>query len=193
MKPENELEFIPFHAINEFMRNDFRLNVIRKTLLSLNELDRKYRAPIDQMTKKYVKVAGFRNSTKAPASVKAVAMVKAFEVQPKLVAAILEAWTISQPDFRQQVNDMLAHRGWKILPLDFNRSRLPGFLTRWPAEDDYDVLYDAFISAHPESEVSIDQTSLMIIWLAGRLPIDKISIAEMSLPDQLDNDDTDTD
>ena len=180
MKPENELEFIPFHAINEFMRNDFRLNVIRKTLLSLNELDRKYRAPIDQMTKKYVKVAGFRNSTKAPASVKAVAMVKAFEVQPKLVAAILEAWTISQPDFRQQVNDI-------------NRSRLPGFLTRWPAEDDYDVLYDAFISAHPESEVSIDQTSLMIIWLAGRLPIDKISIAEMSLPDQLDNDDTDTD
>ena len=66
-------------------------------------------------------------------------------------------------------------------------------MTRWPAEDDYDVLYDAFISAHPESEVSIDQTSLMIIWLAGRLPIDKISIAEMSLPDQLDNDDTDTD
>ena len=183
MDPKKQVEFIPFHAINEFMRNDFRLNVIRTTLLSLNKLDRNISAPIDQLTRKHVKVAGFRNSSKAPASIKAVSMVKAFESRPKLVAAVLNGWAELQPELREQVHDLLVERGWKILPPAFNRTKMPGFLTSWPAEDDYEVLYDEFMNAHPETDASIDQISLMVVWLSGRLPINKISKDEIELPE----------
>ena len=183
MNQNKQIEFIPFHAINEFMRNDFRLNIIKKTLTDLKTLDRKFVTPIDQLTRRHVKVAGFRNSVKAPATVKAVAMVKAFESKPRLVAAILEAWAETQPEFRQHVFDLLVDRGWKILPVDMRRSKFPGFLTRWPAEDDYEVLYQAFMDSYPDSDASIDQTSLMIVWLSGRLPIEKINKDEMDFPE----------
>jgi hypothetical protein len=183
MKEKSEVKFIPFHAINEFMRNDFRIAVIRGSLLAMNTLDRKFSVPIDQLTKKYVTVAGFRNSVKAPTTMKAVAMVKAFENQPKLVAAILNAWAESKPALRSQIYDLLLERNWKILPIEVDRTRLPGFLTHWPAEDDYDVLYEAFTSKYPDNDASIDEMSLMVVWLAGRLPIEKVSQTDIPEPE----------
>jgi len=180
MTNNQKLAFIPFHAINQFMRNDFRLAVIRSTLLALPNLGEDHQKRIYKLTKSDVKVPGFRNSTKAPVPVRAVAMTKAFEKSPKLVAGILSAWSAAQADFCQQTHDFLVERGWKILPVDTDRTRLPGFLTRWPAEEEYDVLYDAFNAQHPENEASIDELSLMIVWLAGRLPVEKVSPADMA-------------
>ena len=114
-------------------------------------------------------------------------MVKAFENQPKLVAAILQAWSEIQPDLRQKVYDLLLGRGWKMLPVDFDRTKLPGFLTRWPAEDDYDTLYEAFVQDNPGLEVSIDQASLMVVWLSGRLPIDKVEKETLETPEITDD------
>lgn len=180
MDEKRKVEFIPFHAINEFMRNDFRLSVLRTTLAMLPKLDRKFSTPINRLTQKHVKVAGFRNSVKAPASVKAVAMVKAFEKEPKLVASVLDAWAESYADLRQKVYNLLVNRAWVLLPIETDRTRLPGFLTRWPEDDDYEVLYDAFNQAYPESQASIDEVSLMVVWLAGRLPIEKVSKGDLT-------------
>jgi hypothetical protein len=179
MNDNKQLAFIPFHAINEFMRNDFRLIVIRSTLLALAGMDRSLSGPVDSQTKKYVKVPGFRNSAKAPATVKAVAMVKPFEQQPKLVANILAAWAEANAELRQQAYDLLTGRGWKILPIEFDRRKLPGFLAEWPQEDDYDALYEAYTETYPDAEAGIDDLSLMIVWLSGRLPIDKVPLAEL--------------
>ncbi len=183
MNDKKQAEFIPFHAINEFMRNDYRIMVIRTALLALPKLDRGLGASIDRLTKKLVRVPGFRNSVRAPATVKAVAMVKPFEQSPKLVAAILAAWAESKSELRQQVYDILTAREWKILPIEADRTKLPGFLTRWPAEDDVEVLYTAYTEAHPDDDTSIDDMSLMVVWLAGRLPIDKISKDEIPEPE----------
>jgi hypothetical protein len=174
MNEKKQVDFIPFHAINEFMRNDFRLNVIRSTLAAMVSLDRELTAPIDRLTRKHVKVAGFRNSIKAPTTVKAVGMVRAFEKQPKLVAAILNAWTHSKGELQQQIYQFLIDRGWKLLPIEADRTKIPGFLTRWPEGEDYETLYQDYIGLYPESEASIDETSLMIVWLSGRLPIEKV-------------------
>jgi len=186
MDEKKQISFIPFHAINEFMRNDFRLNVIRTVLIALPELDRKQSMVIDSLTRKYVKVAGFRNSAKAPVMVKAVAMVKAFEKQPKLVAAIIDAWAETLPELRRSVFDLLVGRDWKILPLEADRTKLPGFLTRWPSEDDYEVLYAALTEAYPQINVSIDETSLMVVWIAGRLPIEKANLDDLENPEDPD-------
>lgn len=177
---KSKMEFIPFHAINEFMRADYRMILLRSTLLALPDLTSKTQASVNKLTKKHVKVPGFRNSAKAPASVKAVAMVKAFENQPKLVAAILSAWAEANPELRQQIFDILKSFDWKLLPQEANRTRLPGFLTQWPDEQDYDVIYDTFTNAYPDSEYGIDDVSLMAVWLALRLPVEKVSKEEIA-------------
>lgn len=183
MNTNTQFQFIPFNAINEFMRNDFRLNIIRATLISKGELNRKYAAPIDRLTRKHVKVAGFRNSLKAPFTILAVAMVKAFEKQPDLVAAILNAWSESNSELRSQISVLLVEKGWDLLPIEVDRSKLPGFLTEWPEEDDYEELYEAYNKSFPENKVSIDETSLMVIWLSGRLPINKVNKSDIRLPE----------
>ena len=172
---KSNLEFIPFHAINEFMRSDYRMSLLRSTLLALPNLSPKTQGSINKLTKKHVKVPGFRNSAKAPASVKAVAMVKPFEKQPKLVAEMISAWAELNHELRQQTFDILNGFEWKLLPLAANRARLPGFLTQWPEEEDYDIIYETFTKANAESEYGIDDVSLMAVWISMRLPVEKAS------------------
>jgi len=176
-KSENssKLEFIPFNAINEFMRSDYRMIFLRSTMLALPDLSLKTQASINKMIKRFVKVPGFRNSTKAPASVKAVSMVKPFENQSKLVATIISGWAEYNSELRQQVFDILSGLNWKLLPSDADRTRLPGFLTQWPEEDDYEKIYEDFIKVNPESPYGIDDVSLMAVWLSLRLPVNKVS------------------
>ncbi len=183
MNENDKIKFIPFHAINEFMRNDFRLHIIRTTLTNMHSLDKKYSASIDRLTRKFVKVTGFRNSVKAPITLKAVAMVKAFEKEPQLVAAILNAWCEINADLKNYMYNLLVERDWKLFPLEIDRTKLPGFLTIWPEEDDYDALYNAYVQNNPDNNASIDETSLMVIWLADRLPIEKINKSEINLPE----------
>ncbi len=187
----DKLQFIPFHAINEFMRADFRLSMLRETLQSLKDLPDKTQRTLNKLTKKYVKVPGFRNSAKAPATLKAVNMVKPFEKEPKLVAAVLTAWSEAHPDLRAGVFEVLSGFGWQLLPIEANRARMPGFLTQWPEEDDYEAIYDAYTQAHPDADHSMDEVSLMAVWLSLRLPVDKVSkdeLAELPLPDEGEED-----
>jgi hypothetical protein len=176
---KSKLAFIPFNAINEFMRTEYRLQVIRSTLNGLPDLEDRLRNPVDRLTKKHVSVPGFRNSAKAPVTVKAVGMVKAFEKEPKLVAAILNAWSEVNADLRTAVYKMLVGRGWRVYPLEARRINMPGFLTSWPEGEDYEVLYDEIVSADPDIEHGIDDVSLMVVWIAMRLPVNKVSEEEL--------------
>ena len=189
---DQKAEFLPFHAINEFMRPDFRLSVIRDVLNALPKLTDEQRSTINHLTRKLVKVPGFRNSEKAPTIVKALPLAKSFEKSPELVGTILAAWADLHVELRQQIYDLLKTRNWKvlsageglnietistellqnwaILPLEIDRSKLPGFHIWWPKGEDFDTLYNDFTTRHPDSEVSMDQVSLMVVWLSLRLP-----------------------
>jgi hypothetical protein len=171
---KSKIQFIPFNAINEFMRPDYRMIFLRSTLLALPNLSQKTQSSINKLTKRHVKVPGFRNSIKAPASVKAVSMIKPFEKEPKLAAAVITGWAESNLDLRQQVFDILSNLNWKLLPMEADRTRLPGFLTQWPEEDDYEKIYDDFANLYPDSDYGIDDVSLMAVWLSLRLPVDKV-------------------
>ncbi len=185
-------EFLPFHAINEYMRPDFRLKVIRETLSGQTTLEEQLSKELNQHINKRVSVPGFRNSEKAPALVKVLPTSKAFEKNPDLVAIILMCWVELQPELRDQVYSLLKSRNWKlfpegegidlsninletikewpIFPLQMNRTKLPGFFTHWPKGEDFEVLYKSFTELYPESNASIDQVSLMVVWLSMRLP-----------------------
>lgn len=167
---DQTLQYLPFHAINEFMRPDYRLSVVRSALTALPGLPESFRQPIDQMTRQVVKVPGFRNSVKAPPALKARPMAEAFEKSPDLVAAVLSAWAETHAGLRQQVHDLLSANGWDLLPPEADRTRLPGFLPTWPKGEDFESLTQAFSKAHPGDAASADDVSLMVVWLSGRLP-----------------------
>jgi hypothetical protein len=167
---DEEIPFLPFHAINEFMKDAYRSQVLRSTLTALGSLPENYRAPVDRLTRQFVKVPGFRNSVKAPAPLKVKPMVEFFEKNPELVAAILSAWAEAHSELRQQVYDLLANRGWETLPPDADRTQLPGFMTTWPKGEDFETLYQAYQETYPQSGSSSDDVSLMVVWLSGRLP-----------------------
>ncbi len=185
-------EFLPFHAINEFMRPDFRLSVIRDTLNAQAKMTSPCVNELNQQVKKRVTVPGFRHSDKAPALVKVLPTSKAFEKYPELVAALVACWAESQAELRQQVFSLLKMRNWPMLaegenfdlaslsvellkqwpvfPLTFDRSRLPGFYIHWPKGEDFEALYANFSELFPESGASIDKLGLMAVWLTMRLP-----------------------
>ena len=160
---------------------------MRTTLQALPNLDQNFSAPIERLTKKSVTVPGFRNSAKAPAAMRIRPTAEAFQKNAALAAAILSAWAESHADLRQQVNDLLISRHWEILPLEADRTRLPGFLTKWPKNEDFDALSEVFASQYPASTASKDDISLMIVWLSTRLPY------QFGPEDEGDEDDLQTD
>ena len=79
-------------------------------------------------------------------------------------------------DFENLTSELL--KDWPIFPVNFNRSKLPGFYIHWPKENDFDVLYDNFIALFPQAEPSIDKLSLMVVWMTMRLPYHVDAIVE---------------
>ncbi len=167
---EEQIAFLPFHAINDFMNDGYRLAVVRAVITSLPRLPEDLRHPIDQMIKQSVTVPGFRNSAKAPAPVKVRPVAEAFVKYPQLVAAVIAAWAELNAGLRQQVYDLLVSREWDILPPEADRTQLPGFYPEWPAEEDFDTLNAAFKERYPDSQASSDDISLMCVWMSACLP-----------------------
>ena len=181
-----ELRFLPFHAINEFMRDDFRLSVVRNVLSDISLVKESDRKRLNSLINKHVKIPGFRNPAKAPTAVKLLPVIKAFEKNPDLVAHILAAWMECNRALRDEVYKLLETRDWsfipenadiknmlndwRILPVDADRKKLPGFYPIWPNGENFEILYDDYKKLYPESEYSIDKVSLMAVWLTMRLP-----------------------
>ncbi len=185
---DKQVEFLPFHVVNEFMRPDYRLTVVRDTLTALPKLPNHFRAAIDKLIKKNVRVAGFRDSTLAPTPFKIGPVAEGFEKSPELAATILSAWAETKSELRTGIYELLKGRGWELLPPEADRTKIPGFLTTWPNKDeDFDMLNKAYAEAHPGEEISTDDVSLMVVWLSGRLPYPSEAEAEGEEPAEKDN------
>jgi hypothetical protein len=166
-------KFLPFHAINDFMRPDYRLEVVRSSLNAMPELPEALRAPLDRLTRDLVHVPGFRNSAKAPIPIRVKPTCEAFEKSPLLVASLLSVWAAVHPELRQQIYDLLKSRNWEILPADADRTKLPGFLTKWPKGESFSEINEAYSQAYPDQHSTQDDVSLMVVWISGRLPYEE--------------------
>jgi hypothetical protein len=167
---DQQVEFLPFHAINEFMVNDYRLQVLQTVFSQFGKLPGARRAAINGLVKRLIQVPGFRNSTLAPAGVKARSAATVFERQPEFVAQVLQSWADLNPDLREKVHAFLSAREWDLLPAEADRSKLPGFTPEWPEGQDYDVLGEGFAEMYPDVTVDVNDLRLMMVWLSGRLP-----------------------
>lgn len=167
---EDKISFLPYHAINEFMRPDYKERIVRFVFDRIDQIPAEMHKSLDKVIKNLVHVPGFRNSSKAPINFKINNILEAFEKSPALVSTILKTWTNINLELQQQVFQLLESRHWKLLPIEADRTKLPGFMTTWPTGEDFETLFNAFHTRFPESKVDIDDVSLMIVWLSGRLP-----------------------
>lgn len=169
---DKQAEFLPYHAINEFMVSDYRQKVIQSVFAGFDQLPGERRSAINALVKRHVQVPGFRNSAQAPAALKARSSASLFEKRPDYAAQILQGWSELLPDLRQKVYDFLKAREWQVLPPAADRTKLPGFLPEWPEGQNYDVLGEGFAEMFPGEAVDENDLRLMIVWLSGRLPYD---------------------
>lgn len=170
-----KIEFLPFNAINEFMLSEYRKVIFKLVFVNFASLQNSRQKSINTLMKKNVKIQGFRDATQAPVVYKINNSIATFEKSASFSAEILSAWYELNTDLAQKVNQMLIDKGWIILPVETDRSKLPGFLLKWPAEDSFEKLTSDFMSMYPESTYSDDDISLMIVWLSNRLPYDMVT------------------
>jgi hypothetical protein len=173
-----QAKFLPFHAINEFMLTEYRKDVVRTVLSNLSKLPENFQRKINGDIKRYVSVQGFRNSAQAPLPLKINGTILTFEKSADFCGHILAAWSLLNPELRSQVFNLLGERDWEVLPAETDRSVLPGFLTFWPGEENFETLLEAFRTKYPDNNTSDNDISLMIVWMSNRLPYETAPVDE---------------
>lgn len=170
MDNEDYTQFASFAAINDFMLADFRFQIIQHVFSNIKRLPDAHRKQIDSLTRHLVVVPGFRNSTMAPILLKTRNAVQAFEKSPEFVRLILQGWAFLLPDLGSQVHAMLTDLDWDVLPVDADRSKMPGFFPSWPDQHNFVSLNERFSSQYPDTKYTSDEISLMVVWLSLCLP-----------------------
>jgi len=174
MDSKETVEFLPFNAINQFMIAEYRLEVLREVLANLDQLTPSQKSTMVGLIKRLFKLPGFRNAALAPLPIKVRGAVSPFEKNAEFTAQVLSDWAEIHSELMQQVYHFLKDRGWEILPLDADRTKIPGFLPRWPKEETYEVLNQAFSEKYLQAKASDYDVRLMVVWISGRLPFDMV-------------------
>jgi len=171
-KSEELAEYLPFNAINEFMRDDYRLTVLLELVTHLDQVESAQRKVISNLISQHVKIPGFRKSNLAPAAMKTKNAVNLFQQSAQFSASVIEGWALLRPQLKLTVFNLLTEKGWEPLPMELDRTKLPGFLVHWPKEDTFEVLCKAVRELLPGMLETDDDISLMVVWVGNRLPYD---------------------
>lgn len=170
MSDKTKIEYLPFIAVNEFMRDDYRLLILQEVFTALDQCTSMQRQLILRLFSKGVQIPGFRNSSMAPIPIKIKNSPGLFERSNEFAATIMECWSNLHPALKSGMLELLTERGWKPQPLTLDRSMLPGFQIDWPKTDTFEVLSKLIREAHTDLDESDDNISLMAVWIGNRLP-----------------------
>lgn len=170
MNNEKKAQFIPFHAVNEFMRDDYRLSILQEVMIHLEDCEKEKAMRINRLFGKGVQIPGFRNSSLAPIAVRIKHSVDLFEKSPDFAALMIECWSERHEGLKHAVWKILDAKNWKPLPIDADRTQLPGFMVNWPKGDTFDHFSKSINESNPEMNESEDNISLMVVWVGNKLP-----------------------
>ena len=171
---DKKAKFLPFHAINEYMLDDYRQLVIQSVLGNFKKLPEERQRKINALIKNHVRVQGFRNSSVAPLPLKINGCIDTYKKSHEFVAQVLCAWSEINSETKKTIFHFLEERSWKLLPMEADRSLLPGFMLEWPKEDSFEILIDSFREKYPDYALSDDDISLMVVWLSNRLTYEAV-------------------
>ena len=162
--------YYPFNAVNDFMRDDYRLLVLTEVLTNMEKVSPEHKMRIGRLISKGIQVQGFRNSNLAPAGLKAKKSADLFERSPEFAALIMETWSRLHPELREVTGRLLVERNWAIQADNIDMSGEPGFKGDWPKDDTFQILIDKARELLPAMNESDDDISLMAVWVGNRLP-----------------------
>jgi hypothetical protein len=169
----DEIKYLPFNAINEFMRDDYRLQVLMEVFTKMESLPSEKKSSIGKLVSRFVSIQGFRNGNLAPAGRKAKSSVQLFQGSPEFAGLVLESWKTLHPELAKEMFEILTAKNWEDMqPFEVDRSKLPGFLIHWPKADTFEELAKALKEKAPSLDESEDNISLMGVWMGNRLPYD---------------------
>ncbi len=169
---KKQQQYIPFRAVNEFMRDDYRLTILHEVLSSLDRCTGIQRQLLLRLFSKGVQISGFRNSSTAPLPILVKNSASLFERSNEFSATVMECWSNLHSELKNAMSHLLSEKGWNPHPVAVDRSMLPGFQTNWPKTDSFEKLIKEIREAHPELTDSDDDISLMAVWVGNRLPYD---------------------
>ena len=167
---KKEIQMLPFHAVNEFMRDDYRLTILQEVFSEFEKCTSNQRAKISSLFSSGVKLPGFRNSSLAPVPIRVKNGVGLFEKSADFAGIILESWCNLHEELKGNIFETLTQKGWQLHPPQLDRSQLPGFATDWPKEDSFEVICKCVREALPDLKESDDNISLMAVWVGNKLP-----------------------
>jgi len=167
---EKKAKFLPFHAVNEFMRDDYRFSILQEVMTHFEDCGKDRIMRINRLFVKAVQIPGFRNSSLAPAAVRIKHSVGLFEKSPEFAALMIECWSERHLGLKQAVFKILDAKNWKPLPIEADRTQLTGFLVNWPKDDTFDLFIKSIHESNPELNESDDNISLMVVWVGNKLP-----------------------
>lgn len=167
---KKEIRMLPFHAVNEFMRDDYRLTILQEVFNELGKCNPIQRTKISSLFSSGVKLPGFRNSSLAPVLIRVKNSVGLFEKSADFAGIILECWSNLHVELKGIIFEALTQKGWQLHPLQLDRTELPGFGTDWPKEDTFELICKSVNEAQPALKESDDNISLMAVWVGNKLP-----------------------
>ena len=112
IEEKQQIEYLPFNAINEFMRDDYRLAILSEIFTNFEKLSSAQRSHIGKFVSKYATIQGFRNANLAPVGRKAKACVTLFERSSEFAAEIVDSWVSLHNDLAETVFSLLTEKKW---------------------------------------------------------------------------------
>jgi hypothetical protein len=170
MTDEDYAQFLPFSAVNNFMLSDFRQRVLQDVLGKRSSQSNEVHNQINRLIRGQVKVPGFRNPTKAPPPLLAKKSTRLFEESPEFAALVLASWAANHPDLAENMYSLLKNLNWDVLPIETDRTQLPGFFPEWPSDSDFEAINQNYRESYPDSAEDADSISLMAVWISLKLP-----------------------
>lgn len=168
-----EIPFLPFAAINNFMLDDYRVQVLNKVIGGLNRQTNRNAGILKSLVRRYIQVPGFRDASKAPAGLIARNAESAFEKASDFAGRLLACWTDLNPGLAKEIHTLLQERQWPdLLPVDADRNEMPGFYAVWPEGENFETILAAYKEKYPDSKTEDYDISLMTVWIGLRLPFD---------------------
>jgi hypothetical protein len=175
-----KIQVLPFAAVNEFMRDDYRLTILQEVFSNLDQTPASIKQSISRLVSKGVQIPGFRNSSLAPVHLKIKNSGTFFERSSEFAALIIEAWSNFHEGLKKVVWEILTDKNWQPDALELDRTTLPGFKIDWPKKDTFEVLIKTVRERQPAINESDDHISLMVVWIGNRLPYNIFEESETS-------------
>ena len=165
-----DIETIPFKAINVYINEDYLETILISVLTGYKKLPKQAQIEFTVFLRKYVTVLGFRDPSRAPLTLQANALAKAFEGKDEVVPYVLSVWAKVNKKFAGQVESWLKDQGLKNLTTEREYAEDAGFTLDLPKKFAFDKLEKAFSKDNPDTKFDRDDLILMVLWISGRLP-----------------------